>query len=337
MTEAQGPSIPDAIHDVAGQWLVRMEGQAEPADEQAFRQWIEADFRHRIAYNQAMRGWRESLRLADREIGRTRKLVRAPFWMRHSTQVTAASLGVAVILGASVIGLARYGLPFTLATPAEAATFRTSLGEIRTIRLADGTQVTLDTDTLIRVNLSPAARRVTLERGRARFRVPPGERRPFCVYLPGGAVVTGKGLFDVSVFADREAVAVLEGRVELGGRTGPLPSVAGALAAGQADVLGAGSAPEPVSAAQAQWVKGMLALDATPLSDAVAMINRYNSVQVRLGDPALAKLPVTGGFQSRDPAGFARAVAASFALSIDRSDPGAIVLRPTRPDHSRHR
>jgi len=60
----------------------------------------------------------------------------------------------------------------------------------------------------------------------------------------------------------------------------------------------------------------MLALDATPLGEAIVAINRYNAVQIRLLDPALSALKVTGAFRVRDPDGFAHAVSAMFGLSV---------------------
>jgi len=70
-----------------------------------------------------------------------------------------------------------------------------------------------------------------------------------------------------------------------------------------------------------------VALDGGRLGEAVAAINRYNRIQIRLAEPELARLSVTGAFQVRNPDAFARAVAATFGLGIDRSDPGVILLR----------
>lgn len=332
MTERDRPFIPDAVHEAAGDWFGKMQGKPDPAVERAFQVWIGADFRHRIAYDQAMRDWQDSHGLTKSDIGRTRKLERAPFLMRRNTHLAAAGLGLAVILGAGTIGLARYGLPFALVPSAEAATFRTSVGEIRTFRLADGSQVTLDTNTLIHVHFSASRRRISLERGRARFQVSPDENRPFAVTVPDGSEVTGSGLFDVSAFDEQPTAAVFTGSVQLKNTDAARSPISRTLAAGQSDALDSLSPPAAVTAAQTRWVAGMLALDAAPLAQAIAMINRYNRVQIRLDNPALGVLCVTGAFQSRDPQGFARAVAATFHLEIDTNDPGMIVLRANRMD-----
>jgi transmembrane sensor len=319
-------AIPRAIRDAAGDWLARRQEPARPDVERAFAVWMDADPRHRIAYEQAERHWQESRLLSDSDVGRTRKLVRAPFLMRHSTHVAAASLGVVVLLGIGSVGLLRYGSRLELVSPAQAATYETALGEIRTISLADGSQLTLDTATRVRVTLSASERKVSLERGRARFSVAPDGKRPFTVTVPGGTVVARSTLFDVSVERG-SPVVVIKGRVDLTSKSDAASHPARTLAAGQTASLGNAETPRPTQAGETQWVSGMLALDGGPLGEAVAAINRYNRIQIRLAEPELARLSVTGAFQVRNTDAFARAVAATFGLGIDRTDPGVILLR----------
>ena len=331
MTEPGERGIPARVHDEAGQWLARLQGDAAPDAERDFNAWLEADPVHRRAYDQVARDWRDSVMLADSEIGRTRKLGRAPFLMRRSTHVGAASLGLAAVLGLVTVGLVRQDGPFALVSPAEAATYRTAIGEVRTIRLSDGSQVTLDTATLVRVTFTAGNRRVALERGRARFRVAPDSRRPFIVAVYGGEVVARDAVFDVSV-TDRPArVAAIGGPVELRSVAPAAETAPRTLEAGQQVAFGGSLTPKPISRAEARWTSGMLGLDATPLGDAVVAINRYNGVQVRLADQRLASLSVTGAFRARDPQEFARAVAAMFDLDVDRSNTAAITLAPRRP------
>jgi transmembrane sensor len=322
------------IHDAASEWLVRLQvarsGKSDPAIERKFAAWLNADERHRLAYAQAERDWQDSLMLAGSQVGQTRKLGRAPFLMRRDTHVKMAAIGIAAVLGLGTVGLVRHGPAFQVGAPAEAAIYQTGIGEIRTVRLSDGSQVTLDTATLLRVAFNAHGRQLSLQRGRARFRVAPDSRRPFRVEVPGGEVVARSTLFDVSVFTPRPVVAALEGSVELRPAAGASPA-SRMLCAGQSAVLGDRNDPVPASSGETRWVSGMLTLDGAALADAVAAVNRYNRMQVRLGDARLSRLTVTGAFPARDPEGFVRALAAAFRLAVDRSEPGTIVLRP-RPD-----
>lgn len=331
MTEPGERGIPARVHDEAGRWLARRQGDFSPDVERDFAAWRDADPRHRRAYDEAEQHWRDSLMLGRSEVGRTRKLGRAPFLMRRSTHVGAAGLGLALVLGLVSVGLVQPGGPFALVSPAEAAVYRTGVGEIRTVRLADGSVVTLDTATLVRVTFTPGSRRLVLERGRARFRVASDSRRPFVVAVPGGEIVARDAIFDVNVTERPARIAAIGGPVDLRS-SGPAPAARPrALAAGQQAVLDGSAAPKPISRTEARWVSGMLGLDATPLGDAVAAINRYNGVQVRLADERLAGLSVTGAFRARDPQEFARAIAATFDLDADRSSEGQITLTPRHP------
>lgn len=330
MTEPDKRGVPARVHDDAGRWLARLQGDITPQVERDFATWLEADPLHRRAYERAAGDWRDSVMLADSEVGRTRGLRRAPFLMRRTTHVGAAGLGLATVLALATVGLVHRDEPFALVSPAEAANYRTAIGEIRTVRLADGSQLTLDTATLVRVTFTSDKRRLTLERGRARFRVAPDGRRPFIVGVAGGEVVARNAVFDVSVAERPARVATISGGVELLAAPSGADAPSQMLAAGQQMRLGGDAVPKPISRTDAQWISGMLGLDATPLGDAIAAINRYNRLQLRLADPGLADLSVTGAFRARDPQGFARGVAAMFDLSIDRSSDAAIILARRR-------
>jgi len=320
-------SLPPRILNAAGGWLARRGRPTSPQEDAQFVAWLTADPRHEVAYAEVQRNMAEGGLLALSEVGRTRKLERAPFYMRHKTQMAAASLGIVVLLGIGTVSLWREGSPFTIVSPAQAATYETRLGEIRTVSLADGSQLTLDTATRVRVSLSGSERRVSLERGRARFRVATNKGHPFRVDVPGGSVTAVGTVFDVSVEGASPRIAVLDGRVDLSGTSGLTSRAVRTLSAGEVSEIDSSSRVRPLPAGEGQWVSGMLALDASPLGEAVATINRYNQVQICLDQTELARLSVTGAFQVRDPETFAQAVATTFDLIIDRPGPDVILLR----------
>lgn len=329
MTDAGRPSIPRSVHNAAGAWLARRQAGANPDGERAFLAWLDADPRHRTAYDEAARAWRDSELLAESKVGRSRKLVRAPFLMRRSTHVGAVSLGVAAILGVGTLAMVRHGGLFDLVSSADAATYRTKVGEIRTVRLADGSTLTLDTLTLIRVRFTHDRRRLELAQGRARFGVAQ-DGRPFSVAVSGGQIIARQTVFDVSVVGAEPIVSAIEGDVALQ-KVGSDGSVATqSLAAGEESSMDADATPRARSLADARWVSGMVALDRTPLGSAVAAINRYNQTQAQLGDSALASLSVTGAFRAREPQQFAQAIAAMFGLAVDASHPERLILQPSR-------
>ena len=324
MTEPGGTEIPKSIHEIAEKWLVRRAGRSDPASERDFALWIDADPRHRIAYDRIKRDWQLGTLLQERQVGQNRSLPRAPFWMRQKIHIAAASLGAAALLGVVSVGLLRSGGPFAISTAAQAAVYETAVGEIRSVRLADGSTVILDTATRLRVQLSGGDRRLDLDQGRARFHVAADRHRPFRVLVVGGEITAHGTVFDVSMIG-APVVTVLDGSVEL-----RVPNAASdqvrTLPPGKALALDGDMTEQAASAGDARWVSGMLALDATPLTEAVAAINRYNKVKLRLAEPLAPPVRVTGAFRVRDPEAFARAVVASFHLKIERPDSNTILL-----------
>ena len=325
MTEPDGTPIPESIHEAAEEWLARLEGPADPAVEQAFTAWIDADPRHRIAYDRIKRDWQLGTLLRERKVGQTRSLGRAPFWMQQKTHIAAASLGAAALLGVVSVGLLRSGGPFAISTAAHAAVYETAVGEIHSVRLADGSTVILDTATRLRVQLSGGDRRLDLEQGRARFHVAADRNRPFRVLVVGGEITARGTVFDVSMIGAQPVVTVLNGSVELRAPNAESDQVR-TLPPGKTLALDGHMTEQAASAGDARWVSGMLALDATPLTEAVAAINRYNKVKLRLAERIAPPVRVTGAFRVRDPEAFARAVAASFHLKIERPDSATILL-----------
>ncbi|KEQ51818.1 FecR family protein [Sphingobium chlorophenolicum] len=316
MTENGGSSIPNSIGDAAGEWLNQLQGGADLSSDPRFQKWINADPRHRAAFEEAKKDWQLSQLLGGREIGRNRNLSLAPFWMRRNTHLAAASLGVAAIVGVGAFGLMRVGGPLELTASAQAAVYETGIGEIRTVRLTDGSIIVLDTGSRIEVQFTSSARKVEIARGRAHFDVAPDAQRPFRVVAPTGELVAGGTQFDVSLISTPALVTALKGIVELGSAFAPnepkqLPA-GSSLAKGEASVR-----PAPTSAGL--WVKGMLAADAIRLEEAVASMNRYNRVQIRLSDPSLAQLRISGAFRFRDPKGFVETVSKSLGLTHQQS------------------
>src|SRR5690606_12155282 len=136
----------------------------------------------------------------------------------------AASLLAAVALGTGLVSfgpqvdapqLAGKPMPASVASPKvpDSGEFATAKGERRTVRLADGSTITLNTDSAIRVGYVADRRLVRLLRGQALFEVARDPHRPFVVQA-GAKQVTALGtIFEVRLAAERMKVMVVEGKV----------------------------------------------------------------------------------------------------------------------------
>jgi len=330
MTDRGSAPIPKHIHDAAADWLARRDAHPGPETEAQFRAWLEADDRHRRAYRQLEVQLHPAALLREGEAGRTRALARAPFWMRHRPQLALTAASLAALVVAGTVGLMHHASPVSLVPAAEAASYETGLGEIRSARLADGSRIVLDTSSAVRLALGSGERRITLERGRARFEVAQDPARPFVVSLPAGEISARQAAFDVSLLDGAPQVTALSGSVELRPR-GPAGTPS-RLGAGRSGALALAGTGRPASPADVGWVTGTVVLDGkTTLGEAARAINRYNRLQLRIADPHIAARRPVGTYRVRDPRGFARALSALYGLVADRSEPDVILLRKAAP------
>lgn len=199
----------------------------------------------------------------------------------------------------------------------------TDIGERRTVLLADGSQVTLNTATRIEVRLSDHRRLVTLDSGEAFFAVAHRpDAAPFDVFSDGARVQVTGTRFNVRRGSRFTQVDLEEGRVSVG----PLDPHAKhlTLRPGQGVRLDPKGAPGPIVSARlkqiADWRNGRISFDQTPLIDAVAEMNRYSRIQLKISDPSLGETSVDGAFIAGDSVAFAQALHVLYGVSVDRDD-----------------
>jgi len=224
----------------------------------------------------------------------------------------------------------------------EPDTYRTGLGEQRVVELSDHSYITLDAQTRLRVRFTPDARIVELLVGQAQFSVAKDPGRPFKVEAGSKTIVAVGTVFDVE-YVDRQVdVAMVEGRVAVLSQGTVTPAnTPGAdpasnqpaieLSAGQAlQVRADGAAtllPKADIEAATAWRQGKVIFRNQELAEAVHRLNRYSRTQVVLDDPALARMRVSGVFESGDVHAFAEAMQAYLPVIADSSDSSVIHLR----------
>jgi transmembrane sensor len=219
--------------------------------------------------------------------------------------------------------------------PGDAAAIRyaTVLGEQRTVVLADGSKVVLDTGSELFAQIDKHARNLTLQHGQADFEVHHDTARPFVVHVGDGSVTATGTHFQVRVGESDSLVTLLQGQVVVaanarGSDHSATLQPGERIAIEPAGRLGALQAVSESELASARgWTGGNLVVKAWRLDAVVAEMNRYSSTKLRLGDPALANVPISGVFKAGDQKSFALAL--EYGWSIDASQrpaAGEIVL-----------
>ncbi len=93
--------------------------------------------------------------------------------------------------------------------------YTTPVGGVASVPIADGSQVTLNTDSQIRIALTNTERDVELRRGEAFFEVHKDPTRPFVVQIGDKRVIAVGTKFSVRRDGDDVEVVVTEGKVQV--------------------------------------------------------------------------------------------------------------------------
>lgn len=302
------------IDDLAAEWAVRRDLGALSAQEQAeFEAWLAADLRHLGAYGRAEAVLARLERLNG--VGNDQVSDDAPRlagWNRRH----ALLAGGAATVAAAGVGLALFP------TNSGQGSFSTQIGQTREVVLADGSVVSLNTDSQISVEFTDSIRNVTLIKGEAFFDVAKNKNRPFVVTADGTQVRAVGTSFTVSLLPKRPIqVLVKEGVVEL--RRPDLPEAIPVRASANVRAIVPPDAPivteampEERLARDLEWQYGRIALDNETLADAANEFARYSEVRIVV-DPAVSNKTVTGLFASNDPIGFAKTAANVLRLTTE--------------------
>lgn len=322
MTETTRDTIPDHIREEAARWLARREGNEAGQSDPALRAWLARDLRHRLAFAEAERMWRDSLLLADSPIGKERNLQRAPVHMRRTTHMAAATCAVLLVVGALSVRFVAGSPVMKVGSVVEARTYQTGPGETRTWRLADGTDLTLLSASRAVTRFDPHVRQLDVQTGHAKIRTRTGDSRILDVRAAGAHLQTEDADLEVEVTGGTGRIHVVAGRGKAIGQDGSSRSV------GPGE--GINSEQNPVaSRATSEDVQSAPPLAATrdmTVGQAIALLNQRNTVQLRLAAPAIAERRLTGGFRTDDPDSFARTLALLNNLDVERAT-GAIELK----------
>jgi len=215
--------------------------------------------------------------------------------------------------------------------------------------LPDGSVVDLKEGAKIAVDYGAAFRRVRLVQGEAHFSVAADKAIPFIV-VAGGIEVRAVGTaFAVQLDSRKVEVLVTEGRVAVDRPVGrspgsPLPGVseiaptpqtiamvdAGKRIAVELETAVVTSAVEVSTAEQNErlaWRVPRIELSGTPLADVLPLFNRYSLVRLKLADPALGTLQLSGVLRPDNPNALLHVLKVDYGLEADRRPDGVVVLR----------
>ena len=207
-------------------------------------------------------------------------------------------------------------------------------------RLADGSAVTLDSDSRATIEFDGAGRRISLTRGRARFDVA-HEGRPFLVKAGHGVVTAHGTVFDVQLTEQGQVkVHLLQGRVEVkshasagGGSSDRTRAIMlrPNEAAIYADAIPVRRQDRP--AGTEAWAAVVQSLDDVPLSSVIELANRNSPTQIILADRSIGEIRVSGRMVINDPTTVADKLARLFQLEAVKTRPVDLAASAGQSEH----
>ncbi|MFC4312535.1 FecR family protein [Steroidobacter flavus] len=325
------------IEEQAAAWLVRRDGESwSDADAAQLATWLEESTANRVAFLRLEVGWEQSERLNALGAGKPRGVVPPRGEWRVSPlfklRQAAASqrqrrfrpwLAFAASLLIAVLG----GAYFLLFHSGE--DYVTPIGGVASIPLRDGSNVTLNTASKVRVAVSDGERRIRLDRGEAYFEVAKDPSRPFVVIAGNRRVVAVGTRFSVLRDGDEIRVVVTEGKVRVESTDAPLDFesskggpllLAGTIARASSTAVVVEASSLQRAEEMLSWRGGYLIFDETALADAVAEFNRYSARKVYIDDPAVAALRINGKFRATNADAFIRVLRDGFGIQASVSD-----------------
>ncbi|MDR0439876.1 MAG: FecR domain-containing protein [Candidatus Accumulibacter sp.] len=290
------PDIDPAILDEATNWLVMLQsGEATSRDCARLARWRKRSPAHEAAWRRA-EGVLETFRQVPPQLGRDT--------LSHLGKPGRRQALALLALAVPGAWLAWRHTPWKEWT----ADLRTATGERKTVALADGTRLALNTATAVNVMFTATERCITLITGEilvTTAAAPSSVPRPFVVRTAQGSLRPLGTRFAVRYLDEITRVTVFAGAVEVRPAKSMQTVVvrAGEQTAFSADVL---RAAQPADAGAALWERGMLLARDMRLGDLAGELARYHRGVLRC-DPAIADLAVSGAFPVTD-------VAASLSL-----------------------
>jgi transmembrane sensor len=338
------------IEVAAAAWFAKREAEGwTPEHESELAAWLEQSTAHRIAFLRVCEAWKrfgelDSLTM-DRAPGEIpdrgawvwhslpqgsrrswigerlknhkgpppetlRTAAVAPRAWSHRIWRSAAAAMALVVLAA--VGLTSWYVAH------QGTSYRTELGQVRSVPLEDGSHVTLDTASRIEVAVGANERRIDLIHGDAYFEVAKDPMRPFVVSVDRARVVAVGTQFYVERDDDGLMVLVTEGKIRLERPAeSPQEVAAGSAARVDASEVRVSHPTEMEVEETLGWRNGYLLFRDTSLVEAVAKFNRYTHKKMLIGDPGIAGIRIGGHFRLDDVQGFLWLLKSAFPINVD--------------------
>lgn len=305
--EKDSQRVKDLAREEALVWFTRLEGApVNTVDRFDFLNWCEQNPENKLAYEQITELWAsdifaEALQLDEQRINHNSAI---------KPRRILPGLAMAASLLLSVWGVFQSNLLHRLI-----ADQYTSVGQLQTVMLDDGSSIILDTDTAIKVSYSEQARSINLISGRAFFRVHPDVVRPFYVKTDDEIIRVVGTRFTVNTLGSTP-LTVQQGVVsyKTHNNSKEVKVIAGEQleqSVNQLDVI-----TTDRQRAVFAWTDGRLKFTNQPFAEIMAEIDRYQPGLIIISNQKLSSLRVTGNYKLNNPSAIIASLAQATGAKV---------------------
>jgi len=288
----------------AAEWFAARRRPQDSSFEARFSQWLAENPRNVEEYALCELTWSLSATAAE---GLQSEMHARP-WYRNRAVAGAAAAAFVVM-----VALAAFW-----AMPPAPMTLYTGPGEQRTIALADGTQLTMNTRSNIEVRMSRSKREVRIFDGEVFFAVAKDPSRPFLVETALGTARAVGTRFNVLADSAHVEVATEEGKVWVSTSSDASAGVM-ATAGLRATLLRGGSGPVLDKADLSRvenWRARRLEFDNVPLDTALKEFSRYTDIPIRPATQEIGQIPVSAVLKVGDMNALRATLKGAFGLTV---------------------
>ncbi|PKU23067.1 FecR family protein [Telmatospirillum siberiense] len=316
MTEsAKKDNDPRSPEEQAVDWHVRLRsGNTKEFNQNAFEEWCRQDPENRREFEKTEAVWHAVERLRPIYGQRQRRSWARTHWIGLTAAALAAAFTAWILVSDD---------PWPTLTP---TSFATDKADHRDVTLRDGTIIHLNADTLVVTETSLWKRRYRLERGEAIFEVAHNSLRPFEVTVDKAIIRDLGTRFDIRRENQGARLSVFEGSVELNISDGQQNRE---IHEGQAVHFGPGTISQTTPMAEqalTAWRNGRFTFADSPLEDAVVQLNRYRQNRIVIRDAAIAKLRISGVFDTNNTDGILQALELALPVVVQHDPTNGQVL-----------
>jgi transmembrane sensor len=320
MVDGQSGECASHIQRRAADFLVaRKAVQSWTAENEAeLTAWLEKSLSHRVAFWRLQSVWDRADRL---------NALQPP--SRPEGKTLSFSLRRIMLLGAVfVVGIAAV-LSF-LVLPPHTVTYATPVGGHRIIRLADGSTIELNTDTVVKTRSSMDSRNVELVNGEAIFNIRHDAAHPFTLRIENRSIIDLGTKFLVRKDGPVLKVELISGRVKLeSSQKDEAPAILkpGDEAVATAESLSVKHKSEGELDSDLGWEHDMLVFQRATLDQVAREYNRYNERKIIIADSGAGARIITATLQAKDTDAFARMARDFLGLHVIERDSEIVISR----------